>query len=361
MIATSAVFAPHFSDPSWECESPQSSKTELISTRLGGTQNLQAILRKIGLTVSAISNETRLRFGERTPYFVPRTFVYKYTSGITPHICQLIALSEVTGFRLSDWMSVCGFDPVLIDAVQLKVPAERTTIVSFASSLDSVSDSNSIVQAAGRFLYAKIGARDAVLSPLLHPGAIIRVDRSYPPDLLQDESPYFWLVQHPAGTTCCRLKPIGDGQVLLLPNRFPLSPWPLRLGRHARILGVVDCELHAPSSTRTGRMYGGQKDLSRIRAHAKMSISHLIQTSRRQTGLTFRDAHKATLRVAALLQDHNFGISLGLLSDYEAVNTIPRHIAKIFSLCVIYGINFWQFLDAGGAAVSDHDKRSLFD
>ena len=39
---------------------------------------------------------------------------------------------------------------------------------------------------------------------------------------------------------------------------------------------------------------------------------------------------------------------------------LPRHIAKIISLCVVYGIDFWQFMQAGGTQVDDSDKAAVF-
>ena len=64
-----------------------------------------------------------------------------------------------------------------------------------------------------------------------------------------------------------------------------------------------------------------------------------------------------TLRIATVLQDRNFGISVSLLSDYEAMNKLPRHIAKIITLCAIYGINPWELIRAGGIEIRDSAKR----
>jgi hypothetical protein len=61
-----------------------------------------------------------------------------------------------------------------------------------------------------------------------------------------------------------------------------------------------------------------------------------------------------------LLQNPEYRIPLGLLSDYEASDRFPRHIAKIITLCVIYGIDFWELMRAGGTHIDDSGKAPLF-
>jgi hypothetical protein len=214
-----------------------------------------------------------------------------------------------------------------------------------------------------RYLYAKIGSRDAVVSPQIRPGSIVRADQSYAPQLLNDHSggDRLWLVEHPNGLTCCQVKLVSTDEVVLLPNRPPLSPWPLRLPDQARILGLVDRELHctelnefnAIRTATTREMFGPPAALNKI------GFSSLLRLSRRRTGITFREAHKMTLQIAHLLRNRNFGIAASLLSDYEAMNKIPRHIAKIISLCVIYGIDPVDLLQAGGVRTDDSARLPI--
>lgn len=91
-----------------------------------------------------------------------------------------------------------------------------------------------------------------------------------------------------------------------------------------------------------------------------MSFSKLLRLSRTRTGLTLRAAHQMTLHVAQRLRNRDYRIPLGLLSDYEATNKLPRHIAKIMSLCIIYSIDFWEMMEAGGSQIDDSDKSRLF-
>ena len=66
-------------------------------------ESIKNVLARCGYTVTQLSAATRRRHGSKSPYFIPVTFLYKVRSGITPHVCQIVALSESTGYRLTDW------------------------------------------------------------------------------------------------------------------------------------------------------------------------------------------------------------------------------------------------------------------
>lgn len=330
---------------------------------------LRSVLKQAGLTMSQVSAEARMRFGEKSPYFIPSTFLYKQKIGITPHLCQVVALSEITGYRFADWMKLCGFDLRLILALQLKIPNERTTMVSarhlFSLVYPSFEQKHSAAQKdRDRFYYAKIGSRDAVVYPRLRPGSIVRADRFFCARILESSSvhEHLWLVEHPGGLTCCHVNPVGNQQVVLFPNRPPLSPWPLRLSTQARILGLVDGELCSQETEQDDDIVRhATLRLSPVPSNfiSAVSLSQLIRTSRLRTGLTFREAHKMTQRVARFMGNGDFRIAVGLLSDYEAMNKLPRHIAKMISLCVIYGIDVAELLKASGIHIDDSRKRPL--
>jgi len=170
-------------------------------------------------------------------------------------------------------------------------------------------------------------------------------------------------VEHPGGLACCHVKRIDNEHIVLLPSRSPLSAWPLRLSREARVLGLIDLELRPRRTQQFGSRYRPIKTdtLATIPcANHAMSLSTLLRSSRARNGLTLRAAHQKTVQVAQLLQNADYRIPLGLLSDYEATDRFPRHIAKIISLCVVYGIDFWQLMQAGGSKIDDADKAPLF-
>jgi hypothetical protein len=331
---------------------------------------LKQILRQAGLTMRQVSALTCKRYGKKTPYFVPPTFLYKQKNGITPHICQIAALSQVTGYRFADWMNVCGFDLKLILSLQLAVHTERTAIVT---PIDAVLGCDSSLipwrsrpeQSNQRYFFAKIGSRDAVVYPKILPGSVVRADRCYSPHVLDGSyaDDLLWLVEHPGGLACCHVKRVDNEHIVLLPSRPPLSAWPLRLSREARILGLVDLELRSRRSKPFEPMYiPAKSELLTMPPHGGngLNFSKLLRLSRSRTGLTLRAAHHMTLHVAELLRNRDYSIPLGLLSDYEAMNKLPRHIAKIMSLCIIYGIDFWEMMEAGGSRIDDSDKSHLF-
>ena len=347
-----------------------SSKAAFHCNRNGSAEEIKQFLRRLGWTMSRVSTLTARRYGKDTPYFVPPTFLYKQKSGITPHICQIIALSEVTGFRFADWMSLCGFDLKLILPLQLRVHNERTTILTPARDVPSqdlfpVPESSRTKKSDRRYLFAKIGRGDNVVYPKLLSGSVVRADRYYSPHIRDGArtQDLLWLVEHPSGLACCHLMRIDSEHIVLLPNRPPLSAWPLRLSIDVRILGLIDLELR-PTVAQQFKVANrsAKSDALAVVPHSKTgtNFSRLLRISRSRAGLTLRAAHKMTLHVAHLLQDRDYGIPLGLLSDYEAIDRFPRHIAKIMSLCIIYGIDFWELMEAGGSHINDSDKAPLF-
>jgi hypothetical protein len=318
--------------------------------------------------MAQVSALTGMRYGKKTPYFIPPTFFFRQKQGITPHICQIVALSQVTGFRFTDWMNVCGFDLKLILALQLRIHTERTAIVTPAHKFPAQDPTlvgwDSRPQTNGRYFFAKIGSRDAVVFPRLIPGSIVRADRSYSPHALDDASSAnrLWLVEHSGGLTCCYVKRVDTEHVVLLPNRPPLSSWPLRLSREARILGLVDLELRPRETAQVEPMCAPTKsELLPMAPHGRgMGFAKLLRGSRSRAGLTLRAAHELTIRVARVLENRHYRIALGLLSDYEAMDKLPRHVAKIMSLCIVYGIDPWELMEASGIHVDDSNKAPLF-
>ena len=329
---------------------------------------IKRLLKRAGLTVSRASALTSIRYGINTKYYVPPTFLYKTRVGITPHVCQLIALSHITSSRFTDWMDLCGFNLRSISALQLEIHNERTALITpvHSVSLDSrgFMPECSTIERSDRYLFAKIGTADNVVYPKLLSGSVVRVDRGYSPRFCSGDpaDELLWLVEHPGGLACCHVKRIDKEHVVLLPSRYPLSEWPLQLSREARILGLIDLELAPRGTQQFQSRYRPVKadTLATVPLNShRASLSTLLRCSRARSGLTLRAAHQKTLRVAKLLQNPDYRIPLGLLSDYEVIDRFPRHIAKIISLCVIYGIDFWQFMQAGGVQADDSDMVPL--
>lgn len=332
-------------------------------------RQIQHVLKRAGLTMGRASALTGMRYGRDTPYHVPPTFLYKIRNGVTPHVCQLASLSELTGCRFADWMNLCGFDLGLILPLQLEVHHERTALITPAHTVSLhgffSAEGSPRIEKSDRYFFVKIGSGDNVVYPKLLSGSLVRADRRYSPPVRSgaDADELLWLVQHPEGLACCHVKRIDSEQIVLLPNRPPLSGWPLRLSKEARVLGLIDLELRPRPAVQCRPVYCPIKadPLATIpRGSDGASLSALLRNSRARTGLTLRAAHQKTVRIAQVLQNPEYRIPLGLLSDYEAIDRFPRHIAKIISLCVVYGIDFWQLMQAGGSEIDDSTKADLF-
>ena len=159
-------------------------------------ESIRNILSQGGHTITQLSAATRRRYGSRSPYFIPSTFLYQLRSGVTPHVCQIVALSESTGYRFVDWLRMCGFDLQQIPRLQMRLHPERTVLVTpMEDCLDPFLPRHSLgmnepgVQSLvldrengaddRRYLFAKVGTSDALVCPKLLPGSIVRVDRCY--------------------------------------------------------------------------------------------------------------------------------------------------------------------------------------
>lgn len=188
-------------------------------------RSVKRVLKGMGFSMKQISALTQARFGNKSPSFIPMNFVFKIKTGVSPHICQVAALSELTGYPFTYWMRVFGFDLSLIRSLQLKLHSTRAVI-------------------------------------------------------------YF--------------RPQPD----------------------------------------------------------QVNLSKLISISRSRSGLTLRRAHGLTVQLAALLGDRNYAIALGQLSDYEAVDKLPRHIAKVMSLSIIYAIDLRELMRSVGVTIDNAATRT---
>jgi hypothetical protein len=344
-------------------------------------EKIKCALKNTGLTLSRLSVLTSNHYGRASPYFIPPTFLYKLATGVTPHVCQIAALSVVTSYRFTDWMTAFGFDLDQIPRLQVKLHREHTVLVtpierdkygrlSPPGATSTVAKTRTlphwasklIHESAGPYLYAKIGDADTSAFPELLPGSIVRVDTRR-----VDVMPFgddanrgpICLVEYLGGLTCCRVKRLDDRHVLLLSNQSVRSSFPLRLDQEARILGRVDGELRPRQATPAFKPVaesGIERSLLHPNPESGSNLSDLVRTSRQRSSLTFRSAHEMSLKIARAMNDKHYAISIGLLSDYEAIETPPRHAAKIMTFCILYGIEFFQYLRCANIRCDDSSK-----
>lgn len=364
-------------------------------------EQVRQVLSTKGLTLYHLSQRSAEIFGRYSPFHIPHNLYYDVTDPpLLPNIHQLFALSRITNYRLCDWLAIFGFDLDLIPRLGLLIPRKRTTLLD-----SSVYDTQAWVpwfagrrlegeapaiaplrqllasaaprraaellsQSRNVFLYARVGSEDDNAFPHFAPGSIVRVDTRHPEELLaggtRDAGRRFFFVEHPRGWTCSQLRQLTRDRVMLYSQQRPsCGLMELRLGKDARILGVVDAEIRPTASDHVARqpfLYAGTAMLQTRRApELPGDLSGLLRGSRMRAGLSFREASAASRRIASLLADEHFFAAASTLSDYETLSAPPRHIQKGITVCALYCIDFWQFLGAAGLPLDQGGREPIPD
>jgi hypothetical protein len=298
----------------------------------------------------------------------------------------MLALSQITNYRLFDWLAVFGFDLDLIPRLRLLVPRQQTTLLdcsvydphSWIPWLAERSEAGPVPPIAPLrqflaserprramdilalnkegFLYGKVGEGDVHAFPHLAPGSIIRVDPRRSQELLSDTrinaDKRFFFVEHDFGCTCSQLVLLARDRVMLHSPHRPCAQIELRLGKEARILGMVDAELRPITNRRSvgvpPRSGAPTKERLPHAPDVRSNLKDLLRGSRLRAGLSFREASSVSRWIATMLSDELYFAAPSTLSDYETLSAPPRHIQKTISLCVLYSIDFWQFLRSSG-------------
>lgn len=359
---------------------------------------IRKILEGRQLNINQVSRATLAFYGSASPFFIPHNFCHNIKANkISPHLCQVFSLSKITRYSFVDWLAVFGFRLDEIPRLQMKLHSDRTVLITpvtydkeaivpwfeaadMTTSIDQtiplgrsahklqlhrVRDIESVNRKS--FLYVKIGRHDVMAFPELVPGSIVRVDprrTSVVPfyDSSTKQRPIY-LVEHIRGLSCCYVDLVDDKRIFLRPHSLPYESMEFRLSSEAVILGVVDAEIRPlqggmtpdPSQFRkTVRAMDLQRGVD-----PNCSLSELVQTSRERTGLHFRKASEMSSEIAQELGDPKYAISIGSLSEYEATNTMPRHIHKILSLCILYCIDFWRYVQAARLPIDEAGKDPI--
>lgn len=350
-------------------------------------QQVRRVLSSRGLTLSRVSELSAEIFGRSSLFYVPRnvSFDAQDPPSIPTHH-QILAISHITNYRLSDWFRAFGFDLDLIPRLGLLVPRQRTTLLDsrvydshawipwFADRRHSVPPppiaplGQLLVRAASeraahlaalgekRFLYAKVGAEDVYAFPHLTPGSIVRVDPRRSADVSRDAGlpgeRRLFFVEHALGYSCTQLVMLAQDRIVLHSPEVPCTQIELTLGKEARILGRIDAEIRPVTRHATGRVVAEPAVLAKPRTlgspHMKVALRDLLQSSRSRAGLSFREASSMSRWIARSLADESYFAATSTLSDYETLSAPPRHIQKAITLCIIYAIDFVDFLVASG-------------
>jgi hypothetical protein len=349
---------------------------------------MRQILATKGLTLYKVSKVSADMFGRSSLYFVPQRLYREVSSrDFIPNLFQLVALSCISKYRLVDWLGVFGFRLDDIPKLQCLVPWRNTVLLDSAvyderrlipwfdesfihpsqqkvAPLGQLLVRGSPTRASrfigdrNRFGYLKVGYEDFFAFPSLAPGSIVRVDlrkseREIDSGLLARTSEQVFLVEN--GTTslrCGHLKLVDENRVALCAPTFPFEQTDLTLSDSVRIVGQIDCEIR-PFPTRTKSKSGiGRSQITGAPQlgvrRARNDVQRLIRFSRMRVGLSFREASTLSRWVAKTLADSSYFAAPGTLADYENSAAVPRHIQKCISLCVLYCIDFWSFLQTLG-------------
>jgi CRP-like cAMP-binding protein len=362
---------------------PINAKVASISRRL------KTFLRSLDMTVYQISQITsRSPFGKGTRAHIRDAFYAEIESGQTPDIHQLAALARVTGYRLVDWLAFFGYHVDDILRLQLELHTEHTIVLpstiydslvlmpwirqfdarvdlDHTQSLVTVIDSINYAPLGAlnrlnrrRFLYARVGRRDDMMRPRLVAGTIVRVDPTRTTVEALGGARSMYLVQHVNGLSCCYVELQDDQHMILLPDEASGRVMRCRIGTEATILGAIDLELRQLQTTLPNLSKSPREE--RHNGHVRLSLMGrkdgagvYARTTRERIGVSFREAQTMTNRIAAYFDDKRYKIALGSLSDAETYDELPRHISKIFSMCIAYCMDLWQYLRAGGVPVDE--------
>lgn len=387
---------------------PSESAARGGGSRITLANRIRDILWTRNLTLYKVSSLTRANYPLRPSYHIPRNLYFQLRSaGWSPTLHQLFALSKLSGYRLADWLGVFGFPVDQISRLHATLHHPRTTLIDgnvydrgatipwFRDRLTGgvippVAPLSQLLESRGSrrvldlvssdvspYLYAKIGRQDAFAFPDLAPGSIVRANSRLANRLTRKSkgelSNHIFLVQHSRGLCCCRLHFGTKSRVTLTATQLPFANVELQLGSEVRILGVVDMELRplvAQKRPATQRCVPPEVALDLTRLWTPIPLDQevgrpqpalLIRSARRKSGLSLRQASEMSREVARALNDKRYFASPGSLSEYEATNTPPRQIHKLFTVCILYSIPFRELLDSFGVRLEENHTASIPD
>lgn len=345
-----------------------------------------------------ISRESRRRYPDTPAYWIPHHFYVDLTvEGFSPRVEQVFAFSAISGYRLVDWLVVFGVR--LDDAPPLaaQLPTQRTILLdseiydpeastewfrskSLGSPPPAIAPLGQLLESGTHralrvllpkkpspFLYAKVGRQDVFAFPDLLPGSIVRIDTRRAPrranNGLSLNPKTVFLVEHGQGLTCCRLHSSRKNHVTLRSAELAYAEVELQLGREASILGALDAEFRFLENTPIPEIPHALARFWTPRALSSVSgneeLHRLLVQARGRAGLSLREASARSKRIVEALGDNRYFCTRGTLAAYETTDTPHHQIHKIFSLCVLYSLGFWDVLAAAGLKMDAAGQRQI--
>ena len=320
---------------------------------------------------------------------IPEGFAARIRRGRAPHVYQLLALSEAAGADLYECLTLFGYDLEDIPLLQAALHQDRTVAlpvtvydreraVDWPSAFDATADPSrgefvaelassieprpvSMLNAACHpdAIYVRIGRHARTLVPAVVPGSIVRVDTS---DRTPSRTPpgrtrHVYLVAHVRGLTCTYVDWIDEERIALVPEGHASPPVICRLGEEAVVLGRVRDELRPMDVGAEKPAAGSGRDHCAPRLvlpdPERQTFGRFLRSARELIGMTHREAHEISTKIADAYGDRRFAIGVGTLSDWESQDDLPLHVPHLFSLSVCYSVSFGDLLRA--ATVVDRD------
>jgi hypothetical protein len=297
---------------------------------------------------------------------------------------------------LNDWLRAFGFNVEDISRMQVILPSNRTVLLDSSGNdpqawvpwlenrlsdiptppvaplveLVEFTDRRRLGSISGpgsrHFVYAKVGHGDALAFPDLLPGSIVRADPTIANDLLLPgngkTSDRMFLIEHSKGLCCCRMRIVGNSLVVPFSTQLPYAQIEFQVPQEARIIGVADFEIRPLIRSAEPEVPKELAKRWKPRSLApETGLGRLLRNSRTKMDLSLREASLMSHRIVVLLGDQRYFVSPSSLSDFEALDTSPRHFHKAITLCSLYGLQFHSFLKTIGIEPEQHGKEPMPD
>ena len=357
---------------------------------------VKSILASKRLTLHQASQASAALFGRGSPYYLPHNLYYDLSHGhFSPSLFQLVAFSRISNYRLRDWLRVFGFDIEAIPRLQMQLRSKRTALlesslddpnlrVPWFQSLHTGALPTDIVPLArllewteprrlaglsgfnnDDFLYAQIGSEDALAFPELLPGSIVRVNPELTGEALkeatEEKSAHLFLIQHDRGLNCCHVRVSGRGRIGTISSQLPYARMEFRVPDEARVLGVADLEIRnllTPRQPSVAKSLAKRWNPDRLPANPSQ-LGPLLRRARIEMGLSFREAATKSRELADAMGDGRYFTASGSFSDYETINTPPRHFHKVITFCVVYSLRLSEIFQVLGLSLEETGREPI--
>lgn len=340
-----------------------------------------------------VSVATAQIYGKDSPFYIPHTLYRSLavSPAFGPSLAQTCALSGITGYRIEDWLAILGIDLLKIAGLQATLPLKRTRMMDpifertgdrqvcslapfghlragYASpashqQLRANERPHANAPPERRPLFARIGREDSFAYPELLPGSLVRLKPPNLENLSASPSgrPPLLMIEHERGFWCGRFYVKGSDILCAASSELAFAQVQFQGPREARIVGQVDLEIRwinrFESPRVTDEFAVWQQPLPLAKTYA--SLGSLIHRGRSRAGLTLEAASLLSGDVSRHLKDKRYSIAQSTLSDYEAGTSSPRHLEKVITLCLLYGIALRDYIATMGIAPGHLGQRPM--